>query len=100
LIVFGSYASGNIGKKSDLDIAIVVENGSVKKNIIPLINSIKRKELREIDEHIFTRGEFLEMLGDEKENLGKEIVRNHVVFYGMINFYKLVLRGVKHVEFS
>ncbi len=93
LIVFGSFVEGKATKKSDLDVAVIVENQEIKKKIIPRVNLVKRKSLKEIDAHIFTREEFLEMLGDEKENLGKQIARNHFVFYGMINFYKLMLRG-------
>lgn len=92
LIVFGSFAEEKATKKSDLDIAVIVESQEVKNRIIPRINSFKRKSLREIDIHVFTREEFVEMLRDEKENLGKEIVKNHFVFYGMINFYKLILK--------
>ena len=92
LIVFGSYAEGKANKKSDLDVSVIVENQEMRKKIIPRINSIKRKSLREIDIHVFIREEFLEMLRDEKENLGKEMVRNHFVIYGVINFYKLILK--------
>jgi len=96
-IVFGSYASKKATKKSDLDLCVLVENEDVKKEIVPLINSVKRKEVLEVYVEIFTRSEFLEMLGDEKENVGKEIVRNHFVFYGLGNFYKLILKRYGNV---
>jgi len=100
LIVFGSFAEGTSTKKSDLDVALIIENYEIKKRTTPKINSIKRKELQTIDLHVFTREEFLEMLKDEKENLGKEIVRNHFVIYGLINFYKLILKEAGNVRFS
>ncbi len=99
-IIFGSYARKNNSKKSDLDIAVILENGNIKNRIIPEINSVKRKSLKEIDSHVFTRKEFLEMLKDEKENLGKEIVRKHTVVYGLGNFYNLILKEVKNVSFG
>jgi len=77
-----------------------LENGNIKNRIIPEINSVKRKSLKEIDSHVFTRKEFLEMLKDEKENLGKEIVRKHTVVYGLGNFYNLILKEVKNVSFG
>ena len=97
LIVFGSYAEGKDSKKSDLDVAVIVENEEIRRKIVPRMKSIGRRALQEIDWHIFTREEFLEMLKDEKENLGKEIFRNHLVIYGLINFYNLVLKEVKNV---
>jgi predicted nucleotidyltransferase len=91
LVVFGSYASGKAGKKSDLDICIIVEE-SLKKKIIPRMRSIERKCVKKIHSEVFSREEFLEMLRQDEENVGKEIARNHFVFYGLINFYKLILK--------
>jgi len=91
LIVFGSYAVGGQRKDSDLDVCIIVENSEIKKRIMPRIASVKRKEIKEINEMVFSKNEFLEMLKSEDENAGKEIARKHFVFYGMINFYKLIL---------
>ncbi len=95
LVVFGSYAKGKEKKNSDLDIAVIVESEDVKKRIIPIINSIKRKSMKEIHDAVFTRDEFLEMLGQDEENVGKEIARNNSVFYGLINFYKLISKEGK-----
>lgn len=100
LIVFGSYAEGRTTKKSDLDLAIIIGNTGVGKKMIPRIDSVKRKELVDMDVHVFTRKEFLEMLKDEKENVGKEIVRKHLVVYGLANFYNLILKEMKNVAFS
>lgn len=100
LIVFGSYALGTATKKSDLDVAIIVENDNIKKKIIPRINSVKRKEIVEIHFEVILRKEFLEMLRVEEENLGKEIARNYFVFYGGINFYKLILKEMKNAGFN
>ena len=95
LIVFGSYAKGKEKKNSDLDIAVIVESEDVKKKIIPIINSVKRKSVNEVHDMVFTRDEFLEMLGQDEENVGKEIARNNFVFYGLINFYKLISKEGK-----
>ena len=62
LLVFGSYAKSKATKKSDLDIAFIVESEATKKEITPYIETIKRREISSIDYHIFTKAEFLEML--------------------------------------
>lgn len=98
LVVFGSYASGKATNKSDLDIGVIVDNERVKKRVIPRINSVKRKVVKKMHSNVFTRKEFLRMLGREEENVGKEIARNHFVFYGLINFYKLILKEKKWKE--
>jgi predicted nucleotidyltransferase len=95
LVVFGSYVSGKQKKSSDLDIAVIVSCNDIKKKILPLVKSVKRKTLVEIHEMIFTRDEFLQMLSVNEENVGKEIARNNFVFYGLTEFYKLILKESK-----
>ena len=95
IVIFGSYALGKQKKDSDLDVVIIVENKNVKKKVIPVVKSVKRKTMNEIHELVFTRKEFLEMLKVDEENVGKEIARKNLVFYGLINFYKLILKEAK-----
>lgn len=95
LVIFGSYAKKENRKGSDLDMAIIVEENRIIKEIMPLIESIKRKEIIPIDCQIFSVREFIEMLNSEKENVGKEIVRNHIVFYNPYSFYSLIEKWIQ-----
>ena len=94
LIVFGSYAKNKTTKNSDLDIALIVESEQTKKEIIPFIETIKRRETITIDYHVFTRTEFLEMQNVDVENLGKQIYKNNLIYYGFIEYCNLI-RGLK-----
>ena len=90
LLVFGSYAKGKADPKSDLDIAIIVESLQTKKEIIPALETVKRRELLGIDYHIFTLGEFHEMLMAAQENVGKEIYRDGLIYHGAIPYYSII----------
>jgi len=90
LILFGSYAKNEATKKSDLDIALIVESEQTKKDITPFLETIKRREVIPIDYHIFTRNEFLEMLQADSENVGKQIFKSNIVYYGYIPYCNLV----------
>lgn len=92
LIIFGSYAKGKATEKSDLDIAVIVETEQTKKEITPFLETIKRREIKPIDYHIFTRSEFFEMLKADVENVGKQIYKNHLVYYGYIQYCNLIRR--------
>ena len=92
LLVFGSYAKNKVTEKSDLDIALIVESEQSKKEVAPFLETIKRREVMNIDYHVFTRNEFLEMLGSPEENLGKEIYRNSIVCYGTALYYGLIAK--------
>ena len=90
LIVFGSYAKNEATQKSDLDVAVIVESEQTKKEITPYLETIKRREVIAIDYHIFTRTEFLDMLKADVENVGKQIFKSGIVYYGYISYCNLV----------
>ena len=90
LIIFGSYAKYKATDKSDLDIAVIVENEQIKKEVIPLLETIKRREMKKIDYHVFTRNEFLEMLRANYENVGKQIYKASIIHYGFITYCNMV----------
>jgi len=92
LLIFGSYAKGKATKKSDLDIAVIVENENSGKEIITYIETVKRREIIKIDYHVFTEKEFLDMLKTEQENVGKEIYRGSLIYYGLIAYLNLIRR--------
>lgn len=86
LIVFGSYASGKYKKDSDLDLVILGK--SDKKSI----NSIKEKQIVEINEHYFSYEEF-ENLIQKNEPFILEVLKNHILFGDVSKIVKIFLRG-------
>jgi len=93
LAVFGSYAKSKATEKSDLDIAIIVDSGNIKKEIIPFLETIKRREIIKIDYHVFTRDEFIDMLNADFENVGKQIYKNNLIYYGFVEYINMIKNG-------
>lgn len=93
LLVFGSYAKGKATLRSDLDLALIVESEQTKKELIPSVETVRRREIIDIDYHIFTRTEFLSMLTEDFQNLGKQILKESIVYYGYVPYWEL---KVKH----
>ena len=96
LIIFGSYATNQQKKISDIDIAIIIENEEKRKKFEASINQTNQKSLIKIDYHIITKEEFLKMLTNQEENLGKEIAKKHLVLYNHEIFYKILKEGIKY----
>ncbi len=94
LIIFGSYAKSKATDNSDLDIAVIVESEQTKKDIAPILETIKRREITSVDYHIFTKSDFIQMLNEEMENVGKQIYKNSIVYYGFIDYCN-ILRGAQ-----
>ncbi|MFH1683216.1 MAG: nucleotidyltransferase domain-containing protein [Candidatus Woesearchaeota archaeon] len=86
LLVFGSYASGNPRKDSDLDLLIITPK---PKNAERTIRSIARTSTIDIHETIVTEKSFLSMLQKKELNVALEAEMNHILIYGTENFYKL-----------
>ncbi len=96
LVIFGSYAIQEQKKTSDLDIAIITEEQNRKKQIEVALNIAKQKSLMPIDPHVIIKREFIEMLTNDEENLGKQIARKHLVLNNHEIFYKIIKEGMKH----
>lgn len=90
MLLFGSYAKGTPKEQSDVDVAVIVETEEAKGNVKPPLSSARRKSLPPVDFQVFSRNEFLEMLTNGEENVGKEIVRNNIIYYGAEAYYKLL----------
>lgn len=96
IVIFGSYAAGEQKKDSDLDIAVFIEQEDKRKIIEAVFKSMEMKSILNIHGHVITKDEFLEMLKADYENLGKEIVRKHLIIHNPVIFYSLIKEGVKH----
>ena len=86
LLLFGSYAKSSPDKHSDLDVAVITSNED-KEEIERVINSVKRLSSLDIHHLEFSYKEFIEMLKSKEMNVGKEIVKNQIIFSGCEQFY-------------
>lgn len=95
LIIGGSYAEGKQKPASDMDIAFVVSDSESKK---PCQIALKEGELMipEVHGHIFTMDEFYQMLINREFNLGKELARKHIIYYGAEAYYKILFEAMKN----
>jgi predicted nucleotidyltransferase len=96
LVVFGSYSDGTQNKKSDLDIAIIIESKKKEDEVKTAANSIAKISLIELDCHVISKVEFLEMLKADYENLGKQIARKSLPVHNNYIFYAIIREGVKN----
>ena len=96
IVIFGSYASREQKKDSDLDIAVFIEQEDKRKIVEAVFKSMELKSILTMDGHVITKDEFLEMLKVDYENLGKEIARKHLIIHNPVIFYSLIKEGMKH----
>lgn len=96
LVIFGSYADKTQTKKSDIDIAIIIQDKKQENNIKIAINTAKNRSLLDIDTQIITEDEFMQMLLADYENLGKQIARKNLPVHNINIFYKIIRKGMKH----
>ncbi|MBI5881187.1 nucleotidyltransferase domain-containing protein [archaeon] len=96
IVIFGSYAASEQKQDSDLDVAVFIETEDKRKRIEAAINSAKLKSPLELDAHVITKAEMVEMLTNDEENLGKQIARKHLAVYDHQIFYEIVKEGMKH----
>ena len=96
ILVFGSYANKKQSSNSDLDICFLVDNRLIEKKLKPYINEIKLNHKTKLDDNYITFNDFIQMLINKEENLGKQIFRKHKLFYNPDIYYELVKGAYKH----
>ena len=96
IVIFGSYAEGKQKEKSDLDIAIIVNSEEDKKNCELSMKSAELKSILQLDIHIITKDEMLQMLKDKHENLGKQIVYKHLAIHNPAIYYSIIQEGINN----
>ncbi|MEK6974358.1 MAG: nucleotidyltransferase domain-containing protein [Nanoarchaeota archaeon] len=89
LVLFGSYAEEKHTKASDIDLLIINKDGS--KNI----NFSKYETLFKIEINpIFVSFiEFEAMLKDKEENVGKQVLKKHIILYNQELFWNWVFKN-------
>jgi len=98
LLIGGSYAKDKNVKNSDLDVIILVENKSDIQRVFNVINNKSSLMIPQVDLHVFSRGEFLEMLLTKEENFGKQVFENNLILFGAESYY-LILKEAKENGF-
>jgi len=96
LAIFGSYAEEKQKEKSDLDIAIFVNSVEDRKNCELSMKSAELKSILQLDVHVITKKEMLQMLKDKHENLGKQIAYKHLAIQNAMIFYSIIAEGINN----
>lgn len=95
LLIGGSYAEGKQKPTSDLDVSIIIPDADNKKSYQIALKDGEMM-IPEIHSFVFTASEMYQMLINNEFNLGKELVKKHIVFYGAEAFYILLFEALKH----
>lgn len=96
IVIFGSYASREQRKNSDLDIVVFIGQEDKKRIVEAVFKSMETKSFVKIHGYVIAENEFLEMLRVDYENLGKEIARKHLIAHNPVIFYSLIKEAMKH----
>jgi len=94
ILVTGSYASGKETPKSDIDLVIITKDDAFKKQ--KLIDNTTSLLIPKIHPIVISYKDFVEMLLDTKENYGKEIFKNRLLFRNSGRYYELIKEAIKN----
>ena len=91
VLVFGSYAKDTMSKKSDIDLCIISDDEVKTKELISKFKLIPIT----LDIQTFSTKEFESMIKTKEANVGKEIIKNNIILYGIENYYNLISKWMK-----
>lgn len=91
ILIFGSYVKNTCTKKSDIDICIISDNEDKTKELILKF----RLSPIQLDIQTFSTKEFISMINTKEANIGKEIIKENIILYGIENYYNLISKWMK-----
>jgi predicted nucleotidyltransferase len=92
VVLFGSQAKHQATERSDIDLMIINKKGE-------RTDSFTEQELlykKKIHPIFIKRSEFIQMLREKHENVGKQTVKGHIVLRNPEAFWTLVLDGLQN----
>lgn len=94
VLITGSYAKGKETSKSDIDLVIITKDDIMKKQ--KLIDNLTMLFIPKIHAIAISYKDFIDMLLDSKENYGKEIFKNRLLFRNSKRYYELTNEAIKN----
>lgn len=90
LVIFGSYAKGKENINSDLDLLVIVSKQDDISLFETALSKVYTKTKKDVT--VVTKDEFVEMVKNNKFNVGTEAKKYHVILYGAEQWYNLIRR--------
>jgi predicted nucleotidyltransferase len=90
LIVFGSHATAQHSKQSDLDVFVMTMNDADEHDAKSALRSAANKTIRALDVHTSTVNGLRDMLEAPYKTLAHEIRDHHLVVCGARSFYNVI----------
>ncbi len=91
LIIFGSYAKGTAHQRSDVDLLIIVPTKEIISEVERTIHTIISINPLKVHLMNITAADFKEMVeAKEVLNVGKEVIKSHIIVYGTEAYYTMV----------
>ena len=96
LVLFGSTVKGTAGKTSDIDLFFLSPSKDKYDEIIENeCNVLRMSYGREINPIISEPKMHIDMLKGKEENVGKQLLRDKIIFFGANIFWELTMEGLK-----
>jgi len=96
LVLFGSTAKGTARKTSDIDLFFLSPSKEKYDEIIENeCNALRMSYGREVNPIIAEPKMYINMLREKQENVGKQVLRDKVIFFGANKFWELTMEGLK-----
>ena len=96
LILFGSTVKGTAREKSDIDLFFITPSKAKYDEIIETeCNALRMRYGRDVNPIIAEPKMYINMLKEEGENVGKQILRDKIIFFGANKFWELTMEALK-----
>lgn len=83
-LLFGSRIKNK--NFNDIDLCVITDDKKIRDQVTKNLEILSYN----IDLHIFSSSEFLEMISSKNPNIGNEIIKENIIIKGVENYYELI----------
>lgn len=96
LVLFGSTAKDKARKTSDIDLFFLSPSKDKYDEMIENeCNALRMSYGREVNPIVAEPKMYINMLRDKEENVGKQLLRDKIIFFGANKFWELTMEALK-----
>ena len=96
LVLFGSTAKGTARKTSDIDLFFLSPSKDKYDEMIENeCNVLRMSYGREVNPIVAEPKMYINMLREKEENVGKQLLRDKIIFFGANKFWELTMEALK-----
>ena len=96
LLLSPQRSDGKAPKKEAYDLSFIVDDECDSVKLLNILNNHLKMNKLDLNLLVYKTKEFYELILSRENNVAKELIRNHIVVYGALSYYRILKEAIEH----